>query len=402
MLADRISKITSSKTSEARNEAARLKDQGMSIINLTAGELAADVPPEIQEAAIASIHQNKNRYTEAIGINELRELVALQASKRIGTSYSKKQVAITNGAKHGLFNTIFALFNPGDKVVVLTPCWGTFVAQLKMLAIEPVFVDTTPHHFQIDPKALEAAIDHRTKGIILNTPNNPTGAIYSAKVLKEIAKIAKSHNLWVIFDECYRELAFPNQEHHNIVTLDPEMKDRVIIIDSFSKSHALTGWRIGYVIGKEEVIEGIKAIQSHSTSNPNVIAQYGVLPILQKPSLQFITNVRFQIHHTYSQAKSILNSIPHLSFIEPQGAFYIFVNFQWYLENNPLSINSIDQLCQFLLVNAHVAVVSGSAFYSPYYARISISGAEKEVLEGIQKIKEGLLQLTQKPDLLHI
>ena len=245
MLAERMKQLGGSATSGMRNRARKLRAEGVHVVNFAAGELDQDTSPSIKDAAREAIDSGRTQYTETLGIAALRERLAQKISSKTGTPYTVDEVGFTAGAKQALFNAAFVVFQPGDEVIIPAPYWVTFPEQIRLTGATPVFLPTEHNGFQIDVDELARIITPRTRGILLNTPHNPTGAVYSAAVLEKIARLALAHNLICIFDECYEELVYAPAAHHNIVKLVPEMKERTILVGSFSKTYCIAGWRAG-------------------------------------------------------------------------------------------------------------------------------------------------------------
>ena len=246
MLANRMKGFGGSQTSGMRNRARKLRAQGVSVVNFAAGELDQDTSPGIKAAARQAIDSGRTQYTDTLGISELRESLAQKMTRNTGTAYVAEEVGFTAGAKQALFSAAFVLFQPGDEVIIPSPYWVTLPEQVRLAGATPIALPTVKTGFQIDVEALAQAITPRTRGIILNTPHNPTGVVYPAQVLEKIARLVLDRDLVCIFDECYDELVYSPARHHNIVKLVPEMKSRTILIGSLSKSYCMAGWRAGY------------------------------------------------------------------------------------------------------------------------------------------------------------
>lgn len=273
MLSERTKLITSSQTAATRSIVKKLVEQGVDIIDLSAGELTCETSEIIKKAAIKAILLGNNRYTDTIGIIHLRELIASHLEAETQQPWTKDEIALTAGAKQALFNAAMVLLNPGDEVIIPVPYWTTFPAQTYLANAVPVLVDTSLYNYQLNAEQIINAITPKTKAIVLNTPNNPTGAVYEELTLKKIIDVAVQKNIFIIYDICYSKFIYSPSKYVNIINLHPEGKNHTIIINSFSKSLALTGWRIGYVAAPKYIIDAIKALQSHTTSNPNTIAQ---------------------------------------------------------------------------------------------------------------------------------
>lgn len=396
MLSSKFSIINESNTSKMRNKANELKRQGIPVINFAAGELDFDTSSEIKESAKQAIDKGYNKYTETLGINKLRELVAQKVSSETGLSYSYKNIGITAGAKQALYNTVMAVFDNDDEVIIPTPCWETFPTQVKLSGAKPIFLDTKQSQYQIDIDKLKNLITNKTKGIILNTPNNPTGVIYNQDILYEIAQLAYDNNLWIIFDECYSELTYSPNEHINILKIFDKIRDKTILINSFSKSCSITGWRLGYFAANEIVVDGVKNFQGHTTSNPNSISQYALISYLENNNHQFRKQVQQTLLRRRNIALEIIDTFKYVTYISPQGAFYLFLDFSeiFGATYDKFKINNISDLAEVFLDQLHIAVTPGTAFLDPSCVRISIAISEDEIKLGLSKIKVFLDKLS--------
>lgn len=389
MLAQRTSLFKSSGTAQARAAAKAAADSGKEIIDLTAGEIWSDLAPTVREGAFAALDKNINRYTDTVGLIELRQALAQKVSAQTGQAWHAEEIAVTTGAKQALFNTAMVLLDAGDEVLIPAPYWTTFPAQILVAGGKPVFVETRHNNYVPDIADLEAAITPATKAIIINSPNNPTGIVYDRKTLADIAQLAIDHDFWVIFDECYATFAHLPNEHHPIVSIVPEVRERTIIINSFSKTLALTGWRIGYMAAPKEVISAVKALQSHTTSNPNVIAQHAVLNYLEKGDSTFEHQLQQHLATTRALGTSILSDLTQVPVPPAQGGFYFYLDLTELLANTPPNghIPNADDVVSALLGEAGVAAVSGTAFGDPNGLRLSY-GIDPRLLE------KGLKRLT--------
>ncbi|MHC4044840.1 aminotransferase class I/II-fold pyridoxal phosphate-dependent enzyme [Bradyrhizobium sp. 23AC] len=389
MLAQRTRLFKLSETAAAKAAAKAAAAKGKKIIDLTAGEIWSDLASSVREGAIAAIDRNLNRYTDTVGLMELREALARKICAETDQPWSADEIAVTNGAKQALFNAAMVILNPGDEVLIPVPYWTTFPAQSLVAGGMPVFVETRHSNFVPRVRDLAAAITSRTKAIVVNTPNNPTGAIYDRDTLAGIAQLAIDRNLWIIFDECYETFVHAPHTHHPIVSVSPLARDRILIVNSFSKSLALTGWRIGYLAGPKVVISAIKALQSHTTSNPNVIAQHALLHYLEHGDPAF----RLQLQRRIANARALgLSILSALQFVPPpaaQGGFYFYLDIRELQERAKAfgrELNA-DDVVKMLLMDAGVATVSGTAFGDPAGVRLSY-GVDLELLD------KGLRDLT--------
>lgn len=389
MLAHRTTLFKSSGTAAARVAAKAAAASGRKIIDLTAGEIWSDLAPSVRDGAIAAINRNLNRYTDTVGLLELRQALACKISAETAQSWSVDEIAVTSGAKQALFNAAMALLTPGDEVLIPAPYWTTFPAQVVIAGGTPVFIETRNSNYVPRLMDLAAAVTSKTKAIVVNTPNNPTGTIYDRDTLAGIAQLAIDRNLWIIFDECYGAFAHEPHTHQPIVSVAPGARDRTLIVNSFSKSLALTGWRIGYLAGPAPVISAVKALQSHTTSNPNVIAQHALLHFLERGDPAFQQQLQRQLTGARALGLSILSTLTLVPRPAAQGGFYFYLDLtglQRCANRRGRQLNS-DDVVNALLLDAGVATVSGTAFGDPAGVRLSY-GIDLELLD------EGLRRLT--------
>ena len=392
MLTERTKQIQGSQTSGMRNRAKRLAEQGVAVINFAAGELDLDTSDVIKRATRQAVDDRRNQYTDTMGISELRRGLAARVSAKTGLTYAPEEIGVTAGAKQALYNAAMVLFQPGDEVIIPAPYWVTFPAQVVLAGAKPVFLPTERTNFQIDPDTLARSVTPETRGILLNTPHNPTGAVYGETSLRKIAALAMEKNLVVVFDECYESLVYAPAVHHNIVRLVPEMKERTVLVNSFSKTYCMTGWRVGYVAGPAPVIKAMSDLQGHTTSNPCNLAQYAALAALDPANDPFLDGVRRVLGERRDRALAIARTIPNSDSPTPGGAFYLFLNVGWFLGKgyNGERMADVDALAEMLLKEAHVAVVAGSGFGSAHHVRISYAVSTEHVEEGMQRIKRFL------------
>jgi aspartate aminotransferase len=389
MLSERAKALTGSLTSGMRNRARKLKAQGVQVVNFAAGELDQDTSPNIKEAARKSIDAGRTQYTDTLGVGELREILAQRISRKTGVAYAAEELGFTAGAKQALFSAALAVFGPGDEVIIPAPYWVTFPEQVRLAGATPVFLDTESAGFQVDSDALVRLITQRTRGILLNTPHNPTGVVYSAKALQKIAEIILQHGLTCVYDECYDELVYAPAEHQNIVKLVPEMKERTILVGSLSKTYCMAGWRAGYFAAPKAVVKAIANLQSHSASNPCNIVQYAALSALSPANDGFVEGIRGQLRNQRAIALELIAGIPLLTCTVPQGAFYLFPNISNLLGKsfNGTCLENVDILAEMLLEHAHIAVVPGSAFGAPAHVRISYAIPGEAITTGLTSLK---------------
>ena len=389
MLAERTHLLKPPGTSRMRELANELRAAGQDVINFAAGELDGDASEVIKEAAKHAIDEGRNKYTPTLGMKELRQAIAGHVSSRCGTRYGGEEVAVTAGAKQALYNAALVLFNPGDEVIVPSPYWVTLPAQVELAGAKPVFIDTRRSGYRLTAESVEAAVTPATKAVIINSPNNPTGAVYEGGELLRIAELALEHGFWIVFDECYSELVRPGVRHRNVVQLLPEIQAQTILVNSFSKSHAVTGWRIGYACGPREVVSAMENVQGHTTSNPCSISQYAALAALQKADPRFMAEINATLEDRLRRAMLIVRSMPDVGCAPAEGAFYLFLNVEKKIGRayKRRTIGDVDALCELILKEAKVAVVSGMGFGDASGLRVSYAIGTSHVEEGLLRVK---------------
>jgi aspartate aminotransferase len=390
MLAQRAQLLSGSQTSGMRNRARKLRTEGVHVVNFAAGELDQDTSPSIKQAARDAVDQGRTQYTDTLGIKELRERLAKKIGQKTGVEYTIDEVGFTAGAKQALFNSVFVTFQPGDEVIIPSPYWVTFPEQVRLAGATPIFLPTTQHDFQIDVSELARAITPRTRGMILNTPHNPTGAVYPATTLEQIGRLAIKHKLTCIFDECYDELVYAPATHANIVKLVPEMKEFAILIGSLSKTYCIAGWRAGFLAAPKAVVKAVSNLQSHTASNPSNLVQYAALAALDPSNDIFVNRIREQLSAQRATALSLVQKVPHVTCTIPSGAFYVFPDVGGLLHRSyeGKRIESVDMLAEMLLEHAHIAVVAGSAFGSEKHIRISYAIPTAEITTGFERLEK--------------
>ena len=389
LLAERTKILTPPSTSRMRELANELKGAGVDVINFAAGELDGDASDLIKEAAKRAIDNGFNKYTPTVGMKPLRKAIAERVSRRCGTQYDGDEIAVTAGAKQALYNAAMALFNPGDEVIIPRPYWVTFPAQVEIAGARPVFVDTRGTGYRLTAEGLERAVTAATKAVIINSPNNPTGVVYERDTLLRIAEIALERRFWIIFDECYCELVRHGVSHSNVVQLLNRVKAQTILVNSFSKSHAITGWRIGYACGPRHVISAMENLQGHTTSNPCSISQHAALAAVQNDDGSFMKKVNAVLEDRLRMAMLIVDSMKEIGCAPAEGAFYLFLNVEKKIGKSYKGrrIDSVETLTELMLSEAKVAVVPGAAFGDPSGLRVSYAIGTQQVEEGLHRMK---------------
>ena len=387
--------IEASITMEITALAKQLKSEGKPVISMSAGEPDFDTADNIKAAGIRSIEEGKTKYTAASGIDDLKTAICDKLKRDHGLSYAANQVIVSSGAKHSLFTALSAILNPGDDVIIPGPYWVSYPAQVSMLGAKPVFIETNQHtNFKITADALEKAITAKTKCLLLNSPSNPTGMVYSKDELEAIAAVVVKHDILVVSDEIYEQLVYEGK-HVSIAEISPEMKARTILINGVSKAYSMTGWRIGYTAAEPAIIAAMSRLQSHATSNPNNAAQYAALEaIAGSQDIVFTMKKAFAERREYMLQR--LNSIDGISCLSPQGAFYAFPSIEGLLGKSCSSgqISSGLDLCKYLLQEKSIACVPGEGFGAPGYIRLSYATSMENIKEAMDRLQAWVATLS--------
>ena len=380
MVSDRVKGVELSKTLEIDAKVKSLIEKDKDVINLGVGEPDFNTPDNIKEAAIRSIRENFTKYTNSSGVADLREQIAVKLKRENKIDCTAQQIVVSCGAKHSLINALLAILNKGDKALIPVPYWTSYPEQVKICEAIPVFLETDD--FKLSAETFENSINDRTKVLFLNSPNNPTGAVYSRKELQGIADIAIENKIYVISDEVYEKLVY-DEEQVSIASLNEEIKELTITINGVSKAYAMTGWRICYLMANKEIADSVAKIQSHMTSNPNSIAQKAALEALKGSQ----DEIRKMIKEFKKRRNAMLNGLKEIGGIscrKPEGAFYMFPNVSE-LYNDRIK-SSLD-LSEFLLDKAKVATVPGAAFGADNYIRLSYTASIEKINTAIDRIK---------------
>jgi aspartate aminotransferase len=396
MLADRLKTLAPSSTLAVQAKARALRAQGVDVISFGAGEPDFDTPGRIKEAALEAMRRGQTKYTEVGGIAELRAAVCAKFKRDQGLDYEPADILVSCGAKHTLYNAAVALLNPGDEVLVPSPYWVSYPEQVRLVDGAPVPVATDEATgFDLDPECLAAAVTPRTRVIILNSPNNPTGAVFSPAALQAVARVAVDRDLFVISDECYEALTFDGR-HVSIASLDARLKARTLVVNTCSKAYAMTGWRIGYAAGPRELIRAMTDVQSQITSNPSSVAQWAAVEALNGPQDE-VAKMAGEFDRRRRLIIEGLNALPGIRCVMPRGAFYAFPNVSGILgrrvaETGAVLRGSVD-VAAFLLERARVAVVPGVDFGSDAHVRLSYATSEALITEGLARMDAALRTL---------
>ena len=389
-LSEKGLRIAPSVTLEITAKAKAMKDSGIDVISFGAGEPDFNTPENIQNEGIRSIKEGLTRYTPASGIPDLKKAVCEKLEKENGLDYKPSNIIISSGAKHSIHNALMAILNPGDEVIIAVPYWVSYPELVGIADGVSVFIETKEeNNFKFSVEDLNNVLTKKTKAIILNSPSNPTGAIYTEEELKEIADWAVKNKVFIISDEIYEKLVYDGEKHVCISSFNQEIKDLTILINGVSKAYAMTGWRIGYAAAHEDIVKVMSNLQSHATSNPCSISQYASVEAI-RGNQDSVEEMKKHFVERRNYMVETINSIKGLSCNKPQGAFYVMVNFTKLLGEtiNGKVINSSLDFANLLLDDGKVAVVPGVAFGDDKYVRLSYATSMENIENGLNRIKE--------------
>ena len=371
----------------------QMKKQGIPVVGFGAGEPDFATPENVRAAGIKAIETGHTKYTPASGTVELKEAVCAKIKRDTGIDYGVENIVISNGGKHCLTNIFMAICEPGDEVIIPAPFWVSYPEMVKMADGVPVYLNTTEEtNFKFSAEDLEKHITSRTRALVLNTPSNPTGMVYTKEELEKIAEIAVKNNIYVIFDEIYEKLIYEG-EHINIATLGEEIKNLTVIVNGMAKAYAMTGWRIGFTASNADLAKAMSNIQSHATSNPNSIAQYASVEALSGDQSS-VAAMREEYIKRRDYMVERINSIDGVSCLKPNGAFYIFMNVRELLGKELYGkvFNSASELCADILDRALVALVPSEGFGIDGYVRLSYATSMETIKEGLDRIEKYIKQ----------
>ncbi len=371
-------------------KASALKKAGENIINFSVGEPDFNTPENIQKAGIEAITSGITKYTPASGTPTLKEAICKKFEIDNSLIYKPSEIIISNGGKHSLYNALMAILNPGDEVIFSVPYWVSYPELVKIAGGKPVMIKTLEEgEFKFSSKELEAHLTDKTKAIIINSPSNPTGAVYNKEELEDIADWAVKNNIFVISDELYEKLIYDGQEHISIASLNKDIKSLTITINGVSKAYAMTGWRIGYAAADEKIIKIMSNIQSHTTSNPSSISQYASVEALLG-SQENLALMKVEFNKRRKTMAKLINSINGISCTIPKGAFYIMLNYSQLKGKRieDIEINTSTDFANLLLDKCKVAVVPGAAFGDGDYVRLSYATSLENIISGLNRVKD--------------
>ncbi len=384
----RIKDIIGSTTLAITAKANELKAKGHDVVNFAAGEPDFDTPESIKAAAIAAIEKGLTKYTPTSGTQELRETIAAKFKKDNHLEYKPSQIVVSCGAKHSIFNIIQVLADEGEEVLIPAPYWVSYPEMVKAAGAVPKFIPTTAQTgFKITPADLRRYAGNKTKILILNSPSNPTGMVYSREELEPVAEFCVKNNIFVISDEIYEKLIYNTDEYTSIGALGRDIFDLTITVNGVSKAYAMTGWRIGYAAGREDVMEYVKKFQDHATSNPASISQAAAVQALREPE-DGIRAMREEFRRRRDLMAAELKDVAQISYVLPQGAFYLFCDFS--------KLGPSDQIARQILEDVKVAAIPGDSFGAPGFIRLSFATSAERIQEGARRIKGWIRQHTPR------
>ncbi len=389
-LAQRVKALTPSSTLAITAKAKELKEQGYDVIGLGAGEPDFNTPQHIIDAAVQSMNEGHTKYTPSAGLPALKKEIVKKFKDDQGIDYDPSQIIVASGAKHALYTLFQALLDEGDEVIIPTPYWVSYPEQVKLADGIPVYIEgKEENEYKITPEQLMSAITDKTKAVIINSPSNPTGMLYSEEELRALGEVCLNHNILIVSDEIYEKLVYGEFKHVSIAEISPELKEQTIIINGVSKSHSMTGWRIGYAAGNKDLIQAMTNLASHSTSNPTTTAQYGAIAAYSG-SQKMLKDMQEAFENRLNIIYEKLIAIPGFSCIKPQGAFYLFPNVKVAAELT--GFQNVDDFSKALLEDAMVAVIPGSGFGAPNNIRLSYATS----LELLEKAVDRIHQFVEK------
>ena len=396
ILSNRAKSLKPSPTLAITAKAKAMQSQGIHVISFGAGEPDFDTPENIKRAAIKAIEAGFTKYTPVGGIDDLKDAIIQKFQRDNQLSYKRSQILVSCGGKHSFYNLAQAIFDVGDEVIVPSPFWVSYPPMVSLAGATPVIVETRERNdFRLMPDDLKRAVTPRTKALVLNSPSNPTGSAYTRRDLEWIAEIALSGNFFIISDEIYEKIVYDGFQFTSIASLGKEIEEKTIIVHGVAKTYSMTGWRIGYTAGPEEIISAMNNIQSQSTSNPTSISQKASVEALAGPQEDVLAMVRaFMERRNYIVDR--LNKLPGVSCYKPTGAFYVFPNFSAHYGKSyrGKKISNSTELADYLLDVARVAVVPGVEFGADPFQRLSYATSMADIKEGLDRIEKALKELS--------
>jgi len=393
-LSFRTKTLSPSTTLEITAKAKEMKANGLDVIGLGAGEPDFNTPEHIIRAAYKSMVDGKTKYTATGGLPELKQAIIKKFKKDQGISYDPKEIIVTNGAKHALYTLFQVILDEGDEVIIPSPYWVSYPEQVKLAGGTPVIVEgKEENQFKITPDQLLHSITKKTKAVVINSPSNPTGVLYTREELEKLGEVCLSNNIYIISDEIYEKLVYGNIKHVSIAEISEDLKKQTIIINGVSKSHSMTGWRIGYAAGDAAIVKAMTDLASHSTSNPTTTSQYGAIAAYEGEEGP-IEEMRKAFEQRLTIIYDRLVQIPGFTCVKPHGAFYLFPNAKIAAEQ--CGFKNVDEFAKGLLEEALVAVIPGSGFGAPHNIRLSYATSLELLEKAVERIHEYVLKKMAK------
>lgn len=393
-LASRLAAFGASATGVIHNKVTELKRKGEPILSLNVGEPDSDTPMTAKEAAMTAIREGFTKYTATPGCAELRTAIAEKLARENGLSYDSSEICVCTGAKQAIFEAIMAICDPGDEVLIPVPSWVSYSAMTSIAGAVPVLLPSRPD-FSLDPERIEKAVTPRTKAIVICTPNNPSGAVYSEESLRALAALAVKYDFFIIADEIYEKLIYDGKKHFSIASVSREVWERTVTVNGFSKAYAMTGWRLGYAAARKDIIKAMIKLQGQITSCTSAISQKAALGALTGSQKEAEDMVRlFEKRRDFVCER--LGRMPHVTFVKPEGAFYLLADVSYYIgkSHDGVPVENDVSLCEYLLDAAHVALVPGDAFGAGGFVRIAYAASLDVISEALDAMEKALLALS--------
>ncbi|HWK24720.1 MAG TPA: pyridoxal phosphate-dependent aminotransferase [Ureibacillus sp.] len=384
LLANRVNTLTPSATLAITAKAKELKENGVDVIGLGAGEPDFNTPKNILDAAAESMYQGLTKYTPAGGLPALKQAIIAKLARDNNLEYKPNEILVGIGAKHVLYTLFQVILNDGDEVIIPIPYWVSYPEQVKLAGGVPVYVESTSEqNYKITADQLRAAVTDKTKAVIINSPSNPSGMVYTREELTALAEVAVEKDILIVSDEIYEKLLYNGVEHFSVASISEEVKARTILVNGVAKSHSMTGWRIGYAAGNSEIIKSMTDLASHSTSNPTTTSQYATIEAYNGPQ-DSVEEMRAAFESRLEIIYPKLNAIPGFNVIKPQGAFYLLPDVSEAAQKT--GFTSVDEFATALLTEANVAVIPGSGFGLPSTIRLSYATSLDNLEEAVRRI----------------
>ncbi len=380
MVNRRVAGLVESSTLAITARAKELSSQGHDVVNFGAGEPDFDTPEIIKQAGIQAIQKGFTKYTPSIGTLSLRQEIAKKFSRDNKLEYKPSQIVVSCGAKHSIYSIIQVLADDGDEVLIPAPYWVSYPEMVKLAGAVPVYIATTPETgLKVTPAALKKSITKKTRIFIFNSPSNPTGVVYTKEEIRALAEICVANDIWILSDEIYEKLIYDIPEYTSVASLSKQIYDKTITVNGVSKAYSMTGWRIGYAAGPQEIMDHMKRFQDHSTSNPTSISQAASEAAFKMPEADIQAMVR-EFKARRDLITSLVDKIPEISYVYPQGAFYLFCDIS--------KLGDSEAVAKVILDDVKVALIPGDGFGAPGFARLSFATSTERIQEGIKRIAQ--------------